>query len=44
MEKVEIVLENGRLFVKWDDGSLSPILVDVPGTSHYGNLVVEVET
>lgn len=43
MEKVEIVVDDGMLFVRWDDGSLSPILVDVYGVPTYGVLKVEAD-
>ena len=41
MERVEIVVEDGMLFVKWADGTLSPIHVDVYGSPVFGVLRVE---
>lgn len=43
MEKVDIVVDDGMLFVRWEDGTVSPIRVDVYGNPVYGVLTVEVD-
>lgn len=44
MEKVEIYADPfGTLYAVYSNGEKRLILVDVPGTSHYGTLLVEKE-